>query len=367
MQMWHSRLWEGIEKANNTNSEWLDPENLAASGDLYKLGRYLNYYVTSLLTSLRVTGDLKLLDEADRLMEIARVELADYNADGYLNWRYLNSNGGNLYNDDYHVMDDILTHSLVAAVAAALHENAAFDPRYAEHAAFWTDYLRNDFEAKWRRRNDVPFGFPFMSKHLMHPYVQFIRYHHYMYQLTGEYGYQGEAEQRAEAVTSQFREVFTPGGPAYVWAQILFPERDGLAGPLGCQPFNYLRNTFQALQDLALEGLEVFDTSFMQHVATAMSSLVMDDGYHTFAKDICGGVARAGLRPSSADHDRGITYHFVNFPFAVVGKWDATGEIQRTLEKAYDEVDFEDKHYSLGLFNISAEMLFLLANNPDSR
>ena len=108
-------------------------------------------------------------------------------------------------------MDEILTHSLVAAVAAALEENAAFSEVYAEHAAFWTDYLENDFEAKWRGRNDVPSGFPFIEKDLTHPYVQFIRYHFYMHKLTGDAGYQREAERMARLVTRQVREIYTPG------------------------------------------------------------------------------------------------------------------------------------------------------------
>jgi hypothetical protein len=216
MRLWHSRLWEGIEKVEASENV-LNPEELAASGDLYKLGRFLNVYVTSLLTSLRVTGDLALLDEVDRLMEVARGELNDYNADGFLNWRYLNEDADSssrpFYGDDYHVMDDILTHSMVAAVAAALHENAAFSTRYAEHAAFWTNYLKNDFEAKWRTRNEVPSGFPFLTRDLTHPYAQWIRFHHYMYTLTGEVGYAREAARMAEQVAVFMREVYTLGGP----------------------------------------------------------------------------------------------------------------------------------------------------------
>ena len=37
-----------------------------------------------------MTKDPALLGEVDRLLEIARAQLADYNGDGFLNWRYLN-------------------------------------------------------------------------------------------------------------------------------------------------------------------------------------------------------------------------------------------------------------------------------------
>lgn len=368
MKVWHARLWEGIRYLNDYDSQ-MNPGVQAASGDLYQLGRAFNTYVTTLLNAFRVTKDLALLDEVDRLLEVARAQLADYNGDGYLNWRYLNENvddsgdGPSLYGDDYHVMDDILTHSLVAAAAGALRENAALGGRYAEHAAFWQDYLKNNFEAKWRARNDEPSGFPFLTRDLMHPYVQFIRYHHYMAELTGDPAYRSEAERMAELVPEQVREVFTSGGPAYVWNQRFLPEGEG--DILMCQPFIYLQLTFQAFEDLALEGFGVFDDAFMQRVATAMTALVVEDGYRNFASDICGGFYQAGFYPSGGDG--GITYHFVNQPYAEIGKWDATGMLRRNVERAYREVDLDDSYYPRSRVNLSAAMLFLLANDPDSQ
>ena len=363
MKLWHTRLWSGIRYVGDHDSDF-NPEQLAASGDLNAIGRKFSNYLTTLLTALRVTKDLAILDEIDRLMELARAELADYNGDGFRNWRYLGENSdASFYGDDYHIMDEILAHSVVAAAAAALHENAAFSERYREHAIFWEDYLKNDFEAKWRKRNDVPFGFPFLTRNLMHPYVEFIRYHRYMYELTSQAAYYSEAERMAREVTRQVRRVYTSGGPAYVWDQRFLPEADR-GDALSCQPFTYLRLTFQAFQDLALEGFSIFDDAFMQYVATAMTSLVMKDSYREFASDICGGVYQAGLKPSSFDN--GITFHFVNYPYAVVGKWDPTGKLERAVRRAYQEVDLDDNYYPMGRANLSAEMLFLLANNPDA-
>ena len=364
MKLWHTRLWDGIRYVNDSDSSF-NPEELAASGDLPALGRKFNNYITTLITSLRVTKDLALLDEIDRLMEIARTQLADYDGDGFRNWRYLDEDGdAEYYGNDYYTMEEILAHSVVAAAAAALHENAAFNERYREHAIFWEDYLKNDFEAKWRKRNDVPFGFPFLVRNLMHPYVEFIRYHLYMYDLTGDAAYYSEAERMARDVTQQVRKVYTAGGPAYVWDQRFLPEAER-SDAAGCQPFSYLRLTFQTFQDLALEGFSIFDDTFMQYVSTAMTSLVMKDSYRSFAKDICGGMFQAGLKPSSFDD--GITFHFVNYPYAVVGKWDATGKLERAVRRAYNEVDLDDSYYPMGRANLSAEMLFLLANKPDGR
>ncbi len=366
MKLWHTRLWEGIEYANNSE-ESLNPETRAASGDLFSMGRFLNVHITTLLSALRVTKDLALLDEVDRLMEMARAELADTNADGFQNWRYLNETADSsrsFYNDDFHEMDEILTHSMVAAVAYALSENAPFDRRYEEHAQFWLDYLKNDFEAKWRERNDVPFGLPFISKNLMHPYVQFIRYNLYMYKLTGDTAYYSEANRMADLVLRQVREIYTTGGPAYVWNQRFLPEAED-SKTLSCQPFVYLQYTFQAFQDLAMEGFNVFDDAFMQRVATSMTALVIEDGYRSFAEDICGGTFQAGFFPSSGDE--GVIYHFMNFPYAQIGKWDATGKLLRTTERAYAEGDLDSFRFPLARANLSATMLFLLADSPDGR
>lgn len=369
MRLWHTRLWDGIDYINAAESR-INPETLAATGDLYAIGRSFNTYVTTLLNALRVTKDPALLGEVDRLLEIARGQLADYNGDGFLNWRYLNEGadvgdgGRNYYGDDYHVMDDILAHSLIAAAAGALRENAALESRYAEHAAFWQDYLKNHFEAKWRRRNDEPSGFPFLSRDLMHPYVQFIRYHYYMGKLTGDESYLAEAERMAGKVTEQVRPVYTSGGPAYVWNQRFLPEGDGDVLP--CQPFVYLQLTFQAFEDMALEGFSIFNDAFMQRVATAMTALVVEDGYRRFAKDICGGTYQAGFVPFW-DGDGGITYHFVNMPYAEIGKWDATGQLRRNVERAYREVDLDDSYYPRSRMNLSAAMLLLLADDPDGQ
>ena len=120
----------------------------------------------------------------------------------------------------------------------------------------------------------------------MHPYVEFIRYHHYMYGLTGN---EGKAERRANLVLKQVREVFTPGGPGYVWDHRFLPDAD--APLLACPLLVYLQFTFQTFQDLALEGMEgsshdcFYATCSDQHDRTGN-----EDGYQRFAPDICGGT-----------------------------------------------------------------------------
>jgi len=362
MRRWYDRFWSTVEDPK-LDYPPLNPTSLAQSGDLYQLGRNLNVYVTSMLNMLRVTGDLALLDEIDHLMGLVQGTLRDTNGDGFRNFRYLRTAGGSkFYGDDRHEMDEVLTHSFLAAVAYAFKENAQYSDRYAEQAAFWTDYLKNDFEAKWRARNDEPSGFPFLTFDLTHPYVQWIRYHYYMAKLTGEGGYYREAERMAELVAEHMREVYTPNGPAFVWDHRFLPDTDN--GPLGCQPFIYVQYTIQGFQDLYLEGFSVFaDDRFLQKAATAISEFIIDNGSHSFAQDICSGTYQRGLRPNTGD--RGVVSLFLNYPFAALGKWDATGETEEITREVYRRL--EDDPDAPHHYNLPAMMVFMLAGErPDT-
>src|SRR5688572_9784432 len=65
--VWYTRLWEAID-----GSTYPDPDQAAASGNTYAIGRPLQQHILALMTAFRVTHDLRLLDETDRLMELAR-------------------------------------------------------------------------------------------------------------------------------------------------------------------------------------------------------------------------------------------------------------------------------------------------------
>ncbi len=336
MELWHKRLWEGIEYANNSE-ESLNPETRASSGDLFSMGRFLNVHITTLLSALRVTKDLALLDEVDRLMEMARAELADTNADGFQNWRYLNEatdSSRSFYNDDFHEMDEILTHSMVAAVAYALSENAPFDRRYEEHAQFWLDYLKNDFEAKWRKRNNKRSGFPFIEHKLMHPTLNMIRYHYYMYKLTGGSDYYSEAKRLASKVRGTMRS--SDGG--YVWAH-------EVGSRSGCQPMTYVKYTTSALADLSTASSSLFDSSFMKRVAYTMARKALKSSSGTsLADNICGSGSY------------GSANMFNEYPYAQLAPWDSSGRLETAAERVYAAV--ERRSSTPKTSNLAAIMVF---------
>jgi hypothetical protein len=224
-------------------------------------------------------------------------------------------------------MDEILTHSLVASFAYAFHVNRSLDPVYAERADFWTDYLENHFEAKWREREGIRSDFPFLEKKLTHAYVQWIRYHYYMHGLTGREGYYDEAVRMADVIGRHVTTVSTPLGTAAQWDHGM-PIIDGSSH--GMQRTNYARYTVQGMADLACEGFSVFaESGFMEQVATMEAHFVMDshapDDY-AYRID--------GSGPGGESLSRfGIS------PWTQLGRWDASGRVVSISDEAYENLE----------------------------
>jgi hypothetical protein len=310
-------------------------DDMATSNDTYKYGRDVNTHVTSLLQVLRVTGDPRILEEVDRIAELMRAQLKDwsittyngtvYQADGYLNWLY-NYDAGYI-GTDAHQMDEQLAHSLVATMAYAFSVNRDLDPRYAERADFWTNYLKNHFEAKWRKRTGIATGFPFLTKKLAHVHIQWIRYHYYMYKLTGEQAYYDEAVRMAGIMDQHITEVSTPYGPAAQWfhGMPILGEAD-----LGIQRMSYARYTVHAAADLALEGFDVFASQgFMQKMAVMLSYFVMDSGAP---------ASFAYLIDGTSD-PRETNGRYSYSPYTQLGYWDSTGRVLPISQQVYDTLE----------------------------
>jgi hypothetical protein len=355
LETWNSRLVATITNPQYgivydaqygyINNTWMNPVRQASSGDLYALGRNFNVYATSLILAYRESGDRTLMQQLEQLMELARDTLGDPNGDGFLNWRYQHygsdSSSSPLLGDDYHEMDEMLTHTMVAAVAYALKQAG-----YGSSAAFWTDYLQNDFEAKWRKRKNKPSGFPFLTKDLMHTYVQWIRYHYYMGKLTGDSSYTREALRMAGVVRGNMRLTSTPGGSSYDWAHRV--QLSGSGSLLGCQPMTYVKYTTQAFADLATQDSRLFDSTFMQGVASTMAYKAWKnlDGTQ-LANDICGGGTHGSL------------YYGASHPFTVLAAWDNSGILKEIAIRTYYATE-QNREASPRVYNLPAMMVFTL-------
>jgi len=336
MQVWYTRLWAAIR----SEDIYPDPDKEASSGDLYFMGRPLNLYITALLSAFRATGDLALLDEVDRLMELARAQLADYNGDGYLNWRYLFGTESIYYGQDTHSMDEMLTHSFIPEVAYVLKSNEQFDPVYGEHAAFWTDYLEKHFLPKWEARGGL-------EKSLVHPYAHFMRFYYYLYKLTGNLPYLLEAERRATVLNAMMKTQDTSRGEGFVWDhRVIAMGHDAL----GCQPTVYAVLTVTAFQDLALQGFPPYaDDSYMAHYAATFRDQVLIYGTDELAGDVCGG---------GEDRKREGFEKFLLGGIPGLAAWDDTGALMDVNEEAYDRYQSPD---APNIVFIPAYMLQVLA------
>ena len=287
---WYDRFWYAIK--NDRASP--DAIAYASSDNLYNYARGLNQHMLGLFTAFRATGDLKILDEIDVLAELMRAELYDGwcnnlgGKDGYLNWRYMRNEGSTWYCKDIHVMEEMLTHGHVAQIAYAYHVNRDMESPggidYSERADFWTDYLENHFEAKWRARNKVEWPrMNFLTRTLTHPHVQFFRYHYYMYKITGKEEYRKYAESLIDNMIDSQRvmnsesgglmEVQTPLGTGIIWAHRAYGWDSSSES---AQPYTYIRYTIGSISDLAFEDFYRFDDVLMDKIGVSVAYFVMD-------------------------------------------------------------------------------------------
>lgn len=344
VRCWYEELWSVIVDPDRAREVTAS----AASDDLYTYARPLQTHVVALLTAFRVTGDLALLDEVDRLAQHMRAALEDGwrgpaaadrdGTDGYLNWVWRGSDSRQYAGRDVHETDEMRTHALVAEMAYAFAVNADLESPhgvdYAERAAFWRTYLVDHFEAKWRARSGAPWPeFPFLSRPHMHETVAFVRYHHYMAALTGKDAYAREAERLTEIVFGNMREASTASGPALVWPRSILSE-GGQVDYL--MPTTYARYVMSDAVDLHLEGVGRWaDASVPTEMARSLAWFVMDDGADSFARDVGGGEARAGIRPAPESWVRFTPAKYVVSPYALVTAWDDSGRVAEVSRAVY--------------------------------
>lgn len=275
----------------------------ACSGIKHFIGRGLQSDVNALLTLFRVTGDRELLEEIDRLMEIAKAQLSDTDGNGYRNWHWL----ARFDTTDFNLKEDGLAHSYLPAVSYVFQKNAEYSTEaydYKAHADEWLDYLRNDFEAKWAERRETRNHEGLPVKNLFHPYIEMLRYTVYMSKLFPNDGkYQRLQQRLAATVLNEFKIDSTENGDAFVWSHEVRAERRG-GDPDVCLTFqmgSYPNETMQTFMDLALEGQPGFaDAKTMRILSRTLSESILEPNQYSslMYKDV-GGLRNGSLTPDT--------------------------------------------------------------------
>lgn len=275
----------------------------ACSGVKHYIGRGLQSDVNALLTLFRVTGDRELLEEIDRLMEIAKAQLDDTDGDGYRNWHWLDIYDTN----DFNLKEDTLAHSYIPVISYVFRENIVYSTKthdYKVHSDEWLEYLRKEFEAKWAIRSATARYEGLPVKNLFHPYIQMLRYSVYMAKLFPEDDkYQRLQQRLAATVLNEFKIDSTDNGDAFVWSHEVRHEKFG-DDPDECLHFqmgSYPNQTIQTFMDLALEGYPRFaDTKTMRILSRTVSESILEPNQFSslMYKDV-GGLRNGSLTPNT--------------------------------------------------------------------
>ncbi|MDQ3398739.1 MAG: malectin, partial [Deinococcota bacterium] len=216
VRTWYRRMWGFINNRNQIPNH----RAMASSGDLNHYARNLNKYHTTLLAIFRSTGDLRILDEIARNAQSMYNTLRDTDRDGYRNWQFKGKNVARP------MLEEPMAHGHVAALVYALNANRGLSSPsgidYGRLADNLLGYLRNDFEPKWRERSAQRLDwqgseFPYLRATNHHAYVNLMRYHDYMYKLTGERGYRDYLDTMSSVIRRDVRDISTPIGTALVW------------------------------------------------------------------------------------------------------------------------------------------------------
>ncbi len=345
---WYEKLWVAIE--HPINYEWAASQ--ASRDDIYHYSRSLYTHMLSLLTVFRLTGDLALLDEVDHLTQIMRSKLADGwrgtrdrsdgTRDGFLNWvdRY-RSTASHLYGKDLTEIDEARAHSILAMIAFTFEVNRDLPSPsgvdYSERADFWKGYLSKHFEPKWRARNGVARGFPFIlvDREGTHTSVSTIGYHWYMAKLTNNQQYVSEVVRQTDRFFREIRIVEVNGQQAYVW-------RRGLNGGDNVDylmPTIYVRYVMADAVNYHFEGISSWnDPEFMKRMANTLAQLIMDNGATDFARDVGSGVARAGYAAAPREWTRISPPRYAISPFALIAPWNTNGKVAQISTEVFEHV-----------------------------
>lgn len=366
------RLYEELRISIDSPEQREYIDRLAASDNLYEYGRLVQTYISALLTALRLTGDLALLDRVDELSQSMRAQLDDSwrgvregnrrdGKDGYLNWVWGSGNSDYHQGKDVHETDEIRTHALVAEIAWAFRLNSDLPSPagvdYGERSDFWLGYLENHFEAKWRERNDVAWPrFPFLQRPYVHPTLALTKYHYYMYRLTDRREYLREAMRLSDVLFAEIREIETDAGAAFVWRRSII-SHGGNENYL--MPTAYSSLVIVDALSLHFEGFYGWaDRHMPSGLATMVAEFLIDNGTTDFARDIGGGQARAGIRASSVrDWKRQTATEYSINSFGLLAAWDESGKIAEVSREIYRDLPSRHRYPYIPAGLLVAEVL----------
>lgn len=348
-RIWHERLIRGFASQDPSYST-----NPAGSDNLYNLGRQVHTHIQSLLWALRASGDARILDEVDTLAERMRATLSDswcapepdhhygyIGEDGYDNWRWRGDHSVHTCRDT-HKLDESKTHGLIATIAYAYEANrnvespAGID--YGERADFWKDYLFNHYEKKWQSRLGREDALTRVEGYGSgHAQMSNAKMHYYLYRLSEDPKYLERSISLSAPVIEGFRISPTDHGDAYVWAQ---RWRTSPEPGFYLQATTYARYVLADFAELHVEGVEPWDGIDMSRFSRTLTEYIMDDGSNSFARDIGGGIERAGIPPVPEDErDRFNANRYAISPYVMVLPWDDTGYGALITEEVYEKVE----------------------------
>jgi hypothetical protein len=375
-RLWYDRLWKAIGDPD----QYPDSMRLATSADSYAFARLLSQYDQSLLLGLRATGDLRFLDEIDRVAQemraslqygwcgdvASKIEMSRYGTvyedDGYLNFNRMVESEVH-YCRDVSDLEEPLLHGHIAMIMYAYHVNrglpspAGID--YGERADFWLDYLRNHFEAKWRDRTGVEWpGMDFMGAKFCHSYNQLVLYYHYMGERLASDG-NSDAQayiDHAEALTDAlFDTVHLPGVQAGGFTDVATPLGPAVVYPFGAPgeagnhkfeacPTIYTRMVVSAMLELQLDEFYRWgDDSMISKIATGIAYYVMDTDpvygvKEPFAPGVTGSGEVAGITETVYRSRLDIGQYALS-TIAALGAWDNSGKVLKISQQVYRDVE----------------------------
>ena len=360
-RLWYKRLWAALRHSDPSSKA----SSQARSGNLYDYARPLNETITVMLYAFRATGDLRLLDEIDRHLQLMRKELrttwVDVNGnsvtpnDGtkdFRRWLFLRDSSD--YGKDTRIMDAVMAHALVAEAAYAFMLNRDLSSPsgvpYGQRAEFWREYLVNDFEQIWRIRTGET-GKDYWDHQVSHSWGSNVRWLYYMGQLTDEAAYHQEALVKGRALVNNQLDVSTPAGTAKIWSHKLFDYSYGL------QAFVYVRYDWMILTSLHLDGFTLYDRSLLEKHAVTLSHFMMDNGSTDFSFDVGGMQDRTGTRltdntrylirtrdpwdGSSLTYARETRSRYATSALTQLAAFDPSGKIRTVSEAVYRAVESE--------------------------